>query len=159
MANQQTELCSFPSKFSPNKFVTAAQYITEIICERKALYDTGGKLPTQFWKLDKWAKYYRQQIPSANLLLKKFSASAIIRALSHWKAKKIYSLRAPSLIPLCEQYEIELNKERDKLVDKLADLGCISEESRINLCCDNNLPRPDFGKKTTLSKLKDLDNE
>jgi hypothetical protein len=135
----------YPSKYSNGKLVTAAQYITEIICEKRAK-STKKDLHFRFWTNKEWSKFYRDQIASANKLLQKFSDTAIIRALNNYKAEKIYSLRAPFLIPIIESEE-EILK---------------SENTELSL----NLNRPEtvtFGisnkKQNIISKLKDLDNE
>ena len=69
----------YPSRYSNGKQVSAAQYITEVICEHKAKID-GLDLNYKFWINKEWDLHYRSQISSANKLLKKYSASAIIKA-------------------------------------------------------------------------------
>lgn len=135
----------YPSKYSNGKQVSAAQYITEIICEKKAKL-TKKDLHYRFWTNKEWEKFYRDQIATANKLLKKYSDTAVIRALNSPKTEKIYSLRAPFLIPIIESEEQLVN----------------SQNTELSL----NLTRPEnvvFGvaKKQTniISKLKDLDNE
>lgn len=136
----------YQSLYSPNKTVTAAQYITELICERKARSEARGKdLPTRFWLLDKWAKYYKQQIPSANKLLKIYSDIAIIKALNQPKAKYIYSLRAPHLIPIIEEQEKVV---RAKVIVPPAQKFIQQTTVRVVQ-----------GEKTQLSKLRELDDE
>jgi len=89
----------YPSRYSNGKMVSAPQYITEVICEKKAKYDKED-LGFKFWTNKKWSAFYRNQISTANKLLKKYSCVAIIKALKNKKADYIYSLRAPSLIKL-----------------------------------------------------------
>ena len=67
------------SKYSNGKEVTAAQYITEIICEKKAKIDKVD-LHFRFWTTKKWDKFYRNQIGTANKLLEQYSDKAIIKA-------------------------------------------------------------------------------
>lgn len=135
------------SKYSNNKEVSPAQYITEIICENKAKKD-GKDLHYRFWVNKEWAVFYKNQIASAIKLLKKYSDVAIIRALKDTRAAKIYSLRAPHLLPIIDTEQQKLNEENKQLTI--------------------NLDRPDnikFGqetkqtKKSIFSKLKDIDNE
>ncbi len=134
------------SKYSNNKTVSAAQYITEIICENKAKKD-GLDLHYRFWVNSKWSMFFRNQIASAHKLLKKYPDTAIIRALKNTKASKIYSLRAPHLIPIIEEEEEKLKNENQNLT--------------INL---NRYDNVKFGSSTNtgkniFSKLKDIDNE
>lgn len=136
----------YPSKYSNGKTVSAAQYITEIICENKAKL---GKedLHYRFWLSKKWSAYYRNQIASANKLLEKYSPEAIVEALRSDEAKKIYSLRAPHLVPIIEQKTVLLE----------------SKNNTLTINPDRN-PNKTFHNKSTnrnsiLSKLKELDNE
>jgi hypothetical protein len=98
---------TYPSRYSNGKTVSAAQYITELICEHKAKINKTD-LHYRFWTNAKWSRYYRDQIASANKLLLKYSAKAIIKALNDYDSQKIYSLRAPHLIPIIERYESEI---------------------------------------------------
>lgn len=131
------------SKYSNGKEVTSAQYITEIICEKKAK-SSSKDVHYRFWVTKEWASYYRNQIPAANKLLKKYSDTAIIRALNDQRASKIYSLRAPHLIPIIEQEEKKLAAENKELTLELDR----SEKRSF---------RKDSPKNNIISKLKDLD--
>lgn len=136
----------YPSKYSNGKEVTAAQYITEIICEKKAKLNKKD-LHYKFWTNKEWSAFYRNQIASAHKLLEKYSDVAIVRGLNNQQASKIYSLRAPHLIPIIESEQKKLD----------------SENTSITL----DLHRPKdirFGPKSKtnkniFSKLRDIDNE
>lgn len=137
----------YPSKYSNGKQVSAAQYITEIICENRAKI-LKKDLHHRFWTTKEWSQYYRNQISSANKLLEKYSDTAIIRALNNPKASKIYSLRAPFLLPIIE--------DEEKIVK--------SQNTTLTLDITRK-SQPIFQTKTKdkknniLSKLKDIDNE
>jgi len=135
----------YPSKYSNGKTVSAAQYITEIICEKKAKTQKKD-LHYRFWISKEWERYYKDQIASAHKLLKKYSDTAIIRGLNNPLAAKIYSLRAPHLPPIIEQEQYRLDQENNTL--------SLSLERKDNVSFGNQTT-----KKTILSKLKDLDNE
>lgn len=111
MPKEQTDKSRYPSRYSLGKFVTAAQYITEFVCETKARNE-GKDLPERFWELPDWKKYYGFQVVICNRLLKKYSAKAILAALKQPKAKRIYSLQAPFLIPLIQAEQIKLDREQ-----------------------------------------------
>jgi hypothetical protein len=133
------------SKYSNGKVVSAAQYITEIICERKALINKED-LHYRFWLQSKWEVFYRNQIGSAHKLLKKYSSKSIIRALNTDKGKKIYSLRAPHLPPIIEEQEVVLKSENQNL--------------NLNLQRKENVSFPtNKATKNIISKLKGLDYE
>jgi len=55
MAKKQTQKSKYPSRYSPNGWVHAAQYVTELICEKKAKTE-GKELPLKFWELKEWLK-------------------------------------------------------------------------------------------------------
>jgi len=131
------------SKYSNGKSVSAAQYITELICERKAVRDKKD-LHYRFWLSPEWEKYFRNQIGSANKLLKTYSDKAIVNALLTSKGKTIYSLRAPHLIAIIEQEETKLesqNKEFTKEVERKDKVSYTKHKT----------------KKGIISKLKDIE--
>lgn len=134
----------YPSRYSNGKLVSAAQYITELICENKAVQDKID-LHFRFWVTPKWEKYYRNQIASANKLLQKYDAAAIVKALLDPKAKKIYSLRAPHLIDIIEQHQKSLESENKNF------------ELEIDRSDDKTYRKENI-KKNIVSKLKELDD-
>ncbi len=105
------------SKYSNGKSVSVAQYITELICENKAKKDKLD-LHYRFWTTKSWSAYYRNQIASANKLIQKYDPKAIIAALRHKDAEKIYSLRAPHLPAIIEKMQEEINSRNTVLTQK-----------------------------------------
>jgi hypothetical protein len=135
---------SYPSRYSNGKKVSAAQYITELICENKAKIDKED-LYYKFWLTKKWDRYYRNQISSANKLVKKYDPSAIISALKDKRAARIYSLRAPHLVDIIEYHQsIVDSKNKDLTLD-------------FDRKQDKKFQKPKV-KKNIISKIKDLDN-
>ena len=131
------------SKYSNDKTVSAAQYITELICERKALRDNKD-LHYRFWLSKEWAAFFRNQIGSAHKLLKKYPDKAIVNALLTNQGKKIYSLRAPHLSAIIEEETKKLAAQNTKLtkkVDRKKDISYSKNKS----------------KKGIISQLKDLE--
>ena len=102
MTKKRTDKSQYPSRYSPGGWVSAPQYITELICEKKAQKDR-KELPIKFWEIKEWRNYYRYQITLANKLLGEFSADAIISALKDNRCWKTYSLRAPMLRGIIEE--------------------------------------------------------
>lgn len=134
----------FISRYSNNKEVSAAQYITEIICEKKAKLDKKD-LHYRFWLSKEWSAYYRNQIATANKLVKQYNPIAIVKALKDEKTQKIYSLRAPTLKPIIEQHQKLLdnsNKELSTNIDR----------------SENKTFKQHKSKNNILSKLEDIDN-
>lgn len=130
------------SKYSNGKNVSAAQYITELICENKARQEKKD-LHFKFWTNKEWAAYYRNQIATANKLVKKYNEQAIIRALKNKKAEKIYSLRAPHLIAIIE-HESEILDQENKILSKEYDRS-------------SNKKHRHSTQKSIISKLKELE--
>ena len=85
----------YPSRYSPGKSVTEAQYIAELMCEKRAL-SLHRDLPVQFWKLEEWKGYYMYQIRLAYKLLRKYDCSIILKAIG--EIYNVFSLANPLLI-------------------------------------------------------------
>ncbi len=129
----------YPSKYSPNKEVTAIQFICEIICEKNAK-QTGRQLPVQFWQLPQWEKFYKSQICLAKKLLDNYSDAAIIKALRDKRTSKIWSLGATwALIPVIKEYQSKLDQEKTIVIKEDNEGG-------------DNFRRPSL-KKNLLDKL------
>lgn len=135
----------FISKYSNNKEVTPAQFITELICEKKAQYNHED-LHFKFWTTKKWSMFFRNQIATANKLIQEFDPIAIVKALKNPKAKFLYSLRAPSLKGIIQEEQTILDSKNKKL-SKTLERKEIIEHSRPS------------NTKNILSKLKELDND
>lgn len=144
MSKKQTEKSTYPSKYAGDGFVTAAQYITEIICEKLAKKNK-KTLPLKFWENDEWSKFYRQQIIVANGLLKIYSDKAIVAALKNKRAWSIYSLRAPHLDAIIQEEEAKINKVTTDNVIEVSDK-------------ENLTHRTTEAKPSIISKLRKLDN-
>lgn len=83
------------------EFVLASQYIAEVIVARKAKKD-GIALPYKYWNDGgAWAKEFKGQVAQAAILLRKYSAKAIIVSLL--QLSWCYSLRQPKLVGLIIQ--------------------------------------------------------
>lgn len=132
------------SKYSNNKEVSAAQYITEIICEKKAKIFKLD-LHYRFWTNKEWSAFYRNQIATSNKLLQKYSPKAIINALKNPQCSKIYSLRAPTLEAIIKQEERLIEQENTTLKQEYTRKEVSKFAQTKN-------------KKNIISKIKDLDN-
>ena len=94
-------LSKYPSKYSNGKSVSGAQYITEAVCENKAKREKRD-LHFRFWTDPYWEKYFRNQIASANQLIKTYDPIDIAKALKTSSGQKTFSLRAPHLKKMIE---------------------------------------------------------
>ena len=142
MSKNRTEKSKYPSRYSPQGWVSASQYITELVCEKKARTESKD-LPAKFWEIKDWKKYFQYQITLANRLLKEFSEESIISALKDDRCWKTYSLRSPFLRGIIQEKEDAL-KERTSVDYEIVDKKSVTHKS-------NNT------KKSIISKLRDLD--
>jgi len=144
MAKKRTEKSKYPSRYSPNGWVHAAQYITELICEKKAKTEK-KELPLKFWELKEWLKFYRYQITLANKLIKEYGEHVVISALNDKRMWKCYSLRSPFLKNVMEEY-----KNKQEIAQKIAKSVEYDFSEKKTFDSSNK-------KKTNISKLKDLE--
>jgi hypothetical protein len=144
MAKERTEKSKYPSRYSLNGWVTAAQWIVEFISEKKAKQEK-KELPVQFWKLPEWNKFYRSQIHTANALVKKHGELAVIAALKHKDSWWMHSLRAPG-------FDAIILQERRNLLAKAP------KEPTENYDSIDTTAKPpvDFSSAKLADKLRDL---
>jgi hypothetical protein len=128
---------------STNEACTAAQYIAELLITRRARKEKKA-LPHKFWNQDPWKKKFKIEMIAANSVLKIYDEMAVIKALESQKGKNIYSLRCPWLDELIEE---EIRKQQ--IVPEVKAEIVIETEQK-------EMAKP-FGKKTNISKLRELD--
>jgi len=121
------------SKYSNNKEVTAAQYITELICENKARVDKKD-LHYKFWTNKTWSKFYRDQIATTNKLLLNYDPKAIINAIKHPSSKNTYSLRSRYLLDIIKQEQEQLKNQKLELSQNFdrSENKTFKQESKTN---------------------------
>lgn len=138
-------MTKYISRYSNGKTVSDAQYITEIICEKKAKINKED-LHYRFWISKKWSSFFRNQIATAHKLLSKYKAKSIIDALLDNRMEKVFSLRAPHLIAIIEEKEAQVvNEALTKHIERKTDITFSNNQVKSN-------------KKNIISKLEDLDN-
>lgn len=143
MSKNRTEKSKYPSRYSPQGWVSAAQYITEVICEKKAQKDKTD-LPIKFWEIEEWKSYYRYQITLANKLVKEFGEESVVAALKDSRCWGTYSLRSKFLHSIIQE-------KKDSIVErtKAVDYNVNDKENVVHK--SNN------DQKSIISKLRDLD--
>lgn len=143
MPTQQTSKSKYPSRYSPQKFVTAAQYILELVCEKQALYQK-KELPAQFWKLPEWQTIFVRQLRRVHSLLKKYPESAIIATVNK------YNIRT-TLIPWFE--------DKIKVEERLLNLHPTSQGTSKKIVRPTTITfTTKKVKSNALSRLLELDN-
>ena len=144
MGTIRTEKSRYQSRYSPGGFVTAAQWIVEYVCEKKARREK-KELPTQFWKIKEWAAFYKSQIHTANQLIKKWGEAVVIAAVRNKQSDWMYSLRAPGF----EQILL-IEKKNKILKDQILDKAFPLEEVKVDITA-----KPREIKKTNLGDRLD----
>jgi len=152
MAKRRSNKSTYPSRYGGGH-VTIVQYITEYLCENIARAN-GKELPTQFWEQEEWAKFFKTQIVLLNQrLINKYHPRAIVKALKDPRCRRITSFGG------------FIKVKGWKKVLKEMDGVCRAEDARIDslqptIAVDATTQKPQIqhGKKSVLSKLRDLDN-
>jgi hypothetical protein len=145
MAKEQNKFAKYPSKYAQDTWVSAAQYIAEIMCERRG-QSLNRDLPNHFWNLPEWKQFYFYQLSLARKLLEEFDPKAVIGTLLQPEFKFVYSLKLKKLRPAI----VEANKiiRESFLVPKKP------EEKAV----DNAMHKRDiFKKPNTIDRLKELE--
>lgn len=108
----------FKSRYSPNKTITCAQFVSEIVCANSA-HHHGAELPLKFWEFDEWEKFFKLQIKCANDLLNVCDEEVLLEFV---KKNKIRNLAAKWVIGKVETLQrIHLAKNRNKVEKKYAE--------------------------------------
>lgn len=79
MAKSRSLASRYQSAYT-DAFVTAAQWLAEKLCERKAAQEK-RRLARQFWKEPEWEAFFRQQVAALRPLIKAHGEAAVVAAL------------------------------------------------------------------------------
>jgi len=139
----------YASRYSPDRQVTAAQYIAEYMCEHIATLDKID-LPTQFWNDTEWAKVYKREIVMCHKLLKMgYHPRALMHALKDNRCFRVYSLAAFWKIP---RFKNILESHNKQVLAKENSTIEITEGSDVTV----KPTRIHTTKRSKISKLKGL---
>lgn len=142
MAQNRSNYSKYESRYDGG-WITPAQFLAEVMCERFAKSKSQDLNP-KFWEKQPWKKEFLKQLNLANRLVKEYDPALISRALRSSEGKKIFSLGYPNLKKLID-YEVYKNKEvHNKETEEAKKLP---------------VKQVFIHKKSTLGKLKDLENE
>ena len=101
----------YKSLFSPEKEISSAQYITELLCKNRAAANK-TTLPSQFWRLTEWSQFYKTQIVKVNEYLEKYHEAILIKIIQQ---KNVFSIYA-------KWVDAEFQKETDKTLAVFKDI-------------------------------------
>lgn len=145
MPENQSDKSRYSSRYGGG-FISPAQYIAELMCERIAS-SKGKNLIVKFWNSPEWKKPFMVQLLAANSLLKLYKPQAIISGLR--RSPKTYTLHAKWLDELFQE-------EEAKLIDFTSQESAVVEEVKDNIVVEK--PRETFNQeKSKLAKLRELD--
>jgi len=146
MARQRSEVSRFKSP-STGEYCTVAQYIAEILIQRKAEADNKGSLAYKFWNKTQ-KKNYTRQVQAVSTLIGKFGESAVFDYIINTN-KRVYSASPKWVKEAVEKHKSVLDRRPKQKIE-------ITEVSRDNI---ESQPRKTFGKKTLFSKLRSTDGK
>lgn len=146
----------FISRLS-GKEVKPAQYLTELMAERKAKKD-GKRIEAGFWRDDYWQEFYVQTIQAANSLLKLYPAEVIVASIKDKRASWMYSLWSKQLKPILAEYqkkaETQAKIEKEKNEQSTAPKPIESMEQVKEV--EQLRPQLPTKKQNVISKLRNL---
>lgn len=131
---------------------SAAQYIAEVMCIRKAERDNKGSLAFKFWNKSQ-KKAYQAQIVAAQRLITEFGDDIIVAFINSKNGQKIYSLGYYNPLPFVKEMIQDFAKTY------IPPKTTIEEpKEKIDT---NQKPRKVFveKKKSIFSKLKEVENK
>lgn len=157
MPDNRSPVSKYLSKFGLSRWVTAAQYLAEVMCERRAKAEKKA-LPLQFWKTPPWDAVYRQQVAAVSRLFSRLdpkgagtAATAVSRFLRSQRGKTAYSMAGAWVVPFVEA-------EHKKVLAERASAVPTPEETPREGPRPPERPRDPFVRgESLLTKLKGID--
>ena len=146
MAQERSKASRFKSP-STGEYCTVAQYIAEILIQRKAEADNKGSLAYKFWNKTQ-KKNYTRQVQAVSTLIGKFGESAVFDYIINTN-KRVYSASPKWVREAVEKHKSVLDRQPKQKIE-------VTEVSRDNI---ESQPRKTFGKKTLFSKLRNTDGK
>jgi len=132
---------------STGEYCTVAQYIAEILIQRKAEADNKGSLAYKFWNKTQ-KKNYTRQVQAVSTLIGKFGESAVFDYIINTN-RRVYSASPKWVKEAVEKHKSALDRQPKQKIE-------VTEVSRDNI---ESQPRKTFGKKTLFSKLRNTDGK
>jgi len=126
-------------------YCTCAAYLAELMCLRLAEYKNQGNLTFKFWNKKPWDWTFKQQMFSANSLIKTYGEKAVVRAVM--EKKNIFSLKNKRLLPEIKR-QLKLIEEENK-----------KEKQELEFQEKPQTRKKSYGKKSSLNKLRGLNGK
>lgn len=131
---------------STGDYCTCASYLAELMCLRLAEHKNEGKLGYKFWNKKPWDWTFKQQLFTANTLVKKYGEVAVVKAVNSPYLSKVFSLKNKKVVPEIVK-QLKLIKENENKKQELD----IKEEPKTR--------KKAYRKKSKLNKLRGLNGK
>ena len=128
---------------STGDYCTCAAYLAEMMCLRLAEHKNEGTLTHKFWNKKPWDWTFKQQLFTANSLIKKYGELAVVKAVNSPFLSKVFSLKNKRVVP-----EI---KRQLKIIEEQA-----NKKQELDVKEKPTARKKSYGKKTGLNKLRGL---
>ena len=125
---------------------TCASYLAEMMCLRLAEHKNEGNLTYKFWNKKPWDWTFKQQLFTANSLIKKYGELAVVKAVNSPTLSKVFSLKNQRVVPEIKK-QLKIMEEQSKNTQELDVKD--KPESR----------KKSYGKKSGLNKLRGLNGK
>jgi len=125
---------------------TCASYLAEMMCLRLAEHKNEGNLTYKFWNKKPWDWTFKQQLFTANSLIKKYGELAVVKAVSSPALSKVFSLKNQRVVPEIKK-QLKIIEEQSNNTQELDVKD--KPESR----------KKSYGKKSGLNKLRGLNGK
>jgi hypothetical protein len=142
---KRTEKSKYKHK-STGDHCTCASYLAEMMCLRLAEHKNEGNLTYKFWNKKPWDWTFKQQLFTANSLIKKYGELAVVRAVNSPTLSKVFSLKNQRVVPEIKK-QLKIIEEQSKNTQELDVKD--KPESR----------KKSYGKKSGLNKLRGLNGK
>jgi hypothetical protein len=139
---KRTEKSKYKHK-STGDHCTCASYLAEMMCLRLAEHKNEGNLTYKFWNKKPWDWTFKQQLFTANSLIKKYGEVAVVRAVNSPALSKVFSLKNKRVVP-------EINRQL-KLLEQRPE-----QKQELDIKQDPVARKKSFGKKSKLSKIRNI---
>ena len=130
MARQRSKASRFKSP-STGEYCTVAQYIAEILIQRKAEADNKGSLAYKFWNKTQ-KKNYTRQVQAVSTLIGKFGESAVFDYIINTN-KRVYSASPKWVREAVEKHKSVLDRQPKQKIEVTEKVRQLSKSQEMIL--------------------------
>jgi len=142
---KRTEKSKYKHK-STGDHCTCASYLAEMMCLRLAEHKNEGNLTYKFWNKKPWDWTFKQQLFTANSLIKKYGELAVVKAINSPALSKVFSLKNQRVVPEIKK-QLKIIEEQSK------------NKQELDVKDKPETRKKSYGKKSGLNKLRGLNGK